>query len=54
MACGPGHQAAQGDDEEESGDGVMGGELSIQIQCEKEALILSSTSPGDAPSALWG
>ena len=31
----------------------MGGELITQIQCEREALILSSTSPGDAPSAHW-
>ena len=54
MAYRPGHQVAQGGDGEESGDGVMGGELIIQIQCEREALILPSTSPGDALSALWG
>lgn len=46
-------QVAQRGDGEESGDGVLGGKLTIQIQCEREALILSSTSPGDAPSARW-
>ena len=33
-------QVAQRGDGEESGNGVMGGELITQIQCEREALIL--------------
>lgn len=54
VAYRPGNQVARGGDGEESGGGVMGGKLLIQIQREREASMFSSASPGDSHSAHWG